>query len=230
MLTYTPIAQNFEALEVKPDSSPRAGLILIQEIFGVNSNIQQLARQFASQGYHVIAPDLFWRTEKHLELDPENDADKARAMKLNYSFDDEQGIADLSACANYLRKKLDKGCKVFSVGYCLGGRLSFLLAKEKRVDAAVSYYGVNIDRHLDPPGKADVTPRLIHIPEKDSLCSTEAQQKIMSWTQQTATVETHIYPDAMHAFARENSPAFQTQAAALANQRSLQFLEKQAAI
>jgi len=220
---YVSMTAGLTAFEALPDGAPKAGIILIQEVFGVNANIQALARQYAQAGYQVVAPDLFWRSEPGLQLDPGKAEDRSRAMQLNQAFDDELGLTDLAACAGYLKRTLGTQAKVFALGYCMGGRLSFLLAQRGAVDAAVSYYGVNIDQYLSPADQG--APRLIHLAEKDSLCSADAQQRILAWAAQTEGVEAYVYADAPHAFAREHSPAFLREAALLANQRTRQFLD-----
>src|SRR5690606_32535059 len=100
--------------------------------------------------------------------------------------------------------------------------LSFRLAGAGAVEASVSYYGVNIDKHLD---NAHNTPRLVHIAQKDTLCPPESQRRIGDWAQGTSTAG-HVYEDTQHAFARAGGPSYDEAAAELANQRTLAFLER----
>jgi len=223
MSRFITIKAGFQALEVRPQGPAKAGLVLIQEIFGVNANISELAQHYASQGYHVVAPDLFWREEPLINLDPGAEADRTRAMALNAAFDDELGLSDLAACTQCLRSMLAPHKPIFAVGYCMGGRLSFRLGSHNRVDASVSYYGVNIDQYLV---NADTgSPRLIHIAEKDALCPPEKQTVIVDWAK-NAEAAVHIYEGATHAFARAHAQSYMEAAAILANRRTLEFFEK----
>ena len=105
-------------------------------------------RPAAEDGYLAIAPDLFWRLEPGIELDPDIEPEMQRALTLMGKFDQDSGIHDIEATIKHVRTKLPDGAKVGAVGYCLGGRLAFMTATRTDIDASVGYYGVGIDNLL----------------------------------------------------------------------------------
>ena len=127
-----------------PESGRGPGLILLQEIFGVNAAIRGAADLFAAEGYVVLAPDLFFRLEPGVELGYEG-ADRQKAMSLLKRFDINQAIADIGAGLHTLKARPECNGKVGVIGYCLGGRLAYLSAARLPVEAAVAYYGGGID-------------------------------------------------------------------------------------
>ncbi|HYV87464.1 MAG TPA: dienelactone hydrolase family protein, partial [Candidatus Polarisedimenticolia bacterium] len=119
-----------------PASRKGPGILLCQEIFGINDHIREIADQYAEEGYFVLAPDLFHRLEPHVELGY-GEADLKRAFDFYGRFDENKGAADIKSAVTALRKV--KGCngKVAALGYCLGGKLAYLAAARAGVDAAV---------------------------------------------------------------------------------------------
>ncbi|MFC7514596.1 dienelactone hydrolase family protein [Herbaspirillum sp. GCM10030257] len=216
------ISGDFHGFVVKSDKPNAPGLLLIQEIFGVNANMRQVAHDYAALGYTVLVPDLFWRTAPGIDLDPAVPADRERAMELNKAFDDATGIADLREAAQLLRTQLTPGQKVGAVGYCLGGRLAFRLAAEKTVDAAVSYYGVNIHGFLQEAKKP--SPLLIHVAGADYLCPPDAQEAIRRAFADVPSVEVRHYDGAGHGFARAHSQHYSASAATSAGEATSKFL------
>jgi carboxymethylenebutenolidase len=214
----------FSAYLAAPQTPNGAVLVVLQEIFGVNSNIRGIADDFAAEGYVAIAPDLFWRQEPRVQLDPSREADRAKAMHLNTHLDQRQAIADAAAALEVARGYASPTASGFAVGYCLGGKLAYLMAARGMVNAAVSYYGVGIQAALDevPNIKGRI---LLHVAENDALCPPEAQQKIrvaVSAMGPRGIVLTH--PGAAHAFARRNGAAFNAEATTRANIATQDFL------
>lgn len=125
-------SRKFGGLYGQPEKSSKGSILLIQEIFGLNRNMQVAAEEYVKLGYHVLMPDLFWRMTPGLRLDPSVEADRSLAMDCNKRFDDITGLTDLHASIKQLRS-LTKNEKVVSIGYCLGGRLSFALGARKSV-------------------------------------------------------------------------------------------------
>jgi carboxymethylenebutenolidase len=139
---------SFSAYLAAPSSQPRAGIVLIQEVLGVNKNMRQTADDYAKAGYLVFVPDLYWRLEPDVQLDPEDEKQWAKAFELLGAFDVDSGVEDLKATLSFLRQYPSSTGKVGSVGFCLGGKLAYFMATRTDADANVSYYGVEIDKNL----------------------------------------------------------------------------------
>lgn len=206
----------------QPKSGTGPGVVVIQEIFGVNKVMRDIADDLAAQGYFALVPDLFWRQEPGIQLTDKSKAEWDRAFELFKGFNLDKGVDDLGVALQALRKT--PGCtgKVGCVGYCLGGRLSFLMAARTNVDAAVGYYGVALDSHLDE-AKNIRHPLMLHIAEKDQFVPKEAQTKILSALQNHPRVTLHAYAGMDHAFARIGGEHYNKINADLANQRTADF-------
>ena len=137
---------DFPAYVARPQDSPTAAIVVIQEIFGVNAGIRRKCDTLAEAGYLAIAPDLFHTFGEGIELDPDIPAEMDQAMTLFQKFDQDQGVRDIEAAIRWAR---GEGCaKVGAVGYCLGGRLAYMTAARTDSDASVGYYAVGIDNLL----------------------------------------------------------------------------------
>lgn len=202
---------------------PAGAVIVIQEIFGVNQVMRSICDQLAQAGYIAVCPDLFWRQKPGIQLTDQSEAEWAQAFELYKGFDVDLGVKDLQSTLAATR--LLEGCSgaVGTLGYCLGGRLAFLMACRSDADCNVSYYGVAIDEHL---GEAsDITaPLLLHVAEKDRFVSAEAQQKIIREFKDSTLVEVNVYEGADHAFARAGGEHYDAEAAKQANARTANFL------
>ena len=206
------------AYEVKPEGEPRGGLVIVQEIFGVNPHIRRVADGFAADGYHVIAPALFDRAELGVELGYEAaDVERGRNLRQEISLD--EMLLDIAAC----RMALGATGKVGLVGYCLGGSLAWLTAT--RLDgfaAAVGYYGGMIAGHLDESPRV---PVMLHFGEEDGGIPMADVAKIRASTD-PARVQVFTYPAAGHAFNRHGNKAWHEHSAKRARERTLAFLRK----
>lgn len=221
--------KSFTAYVARPARTPAPGLVLIQYICGVNRVMRSLADEFARDGYVVAVPDLFWRQEPGLQLiqdpakpDPE---EMMRALALNDGFRDEPATKDLASTLAHLRSHPACNGRVGSLGYCLGGRMAFLMAGHSDVDCAVSYYGVNLDRNLGIAG-AIKRPLLMHIAEQDALVPPPARQAIVDGLSSNANVTIRVHPGVNHAFALPGGPNWNGEAARRANDESRTFLER----
>jgi carboxymethylenebutenolidase len=196
-----------------PTAGRGPGILVLQEIFGVNANIRSVCDWFAARGFVALAPDLFWRMERGLELSPERDHEKA--MSLLGKLDFGKAIQDIGSALNFLR--LHSACtgRVGVVGYCLGGRLSYEAAVRLRPDAAVGYYGVGIEQALGAPQ----CPLMLHIAELDKYTPPAVRETI----QAAHPDSVYFYPGADHAFARHNGAHYHPAAAELANLRTVEF-------
>jgi carboxymethylenebutenolidase len=216
---------NFGGYLAIPSGGRGPGLLVIQEIFGVNKVMRDIADGYAARGYFALAPDLFWRIEPGVQLTDKSDAEWKRAFDLMNKFEPDLGIKDLQAAIDHLCGL--SGCtgKVGAVGYCLGGLLAFLAAAHTNSDATVSYYGVNIDQKLDERA-AIKRPLMLHIAEKDQFVKPEAQQKIIAALKTNPLVTIHTYPEMDHAFARVGGAHYDKACADLANGRTSTFFKQ----
>src|SRR5262245_43071393 len=129
-----------------PSRLPAPGIVLLQEIFGVNAGMRAIADEFAGAGYIVVVPDLFWRQRPGVQLDPGSATDRDSAMQLLKGLDESSAIEDAAASMRYVRGLTESNGKVAALGFCLGGKLAFLMAARTDVDGSVSYYGIGIDK------------------------------------------------------------------------------------
>lgn len=215
----------FQGYLALPPAGKGPGIVLIQEIFGVNAHIRGVAEQYAQDGYVVLAPDVFWRQQPRVELGYAG-ADMEKAMQLMQHADLDQTVGDIGAAAKALRALPEVTGKIAAIGYCFGGKLAYLAAAQGSVDAAVAYYGGGIDQHLD---KADAihVPMLFHFGGKDSHIPPVSVDKIASRFAQRDNAAVHVYPAADHGFNCWSRGSYHPHSAALAHGRSLVFLGEQ---
>jgi len=216
---------SFSAYLATPKSGKGPGIVLIQEIFGVNKVMRDLADGFAGQGYAVMCPDLFWRQEPGVQITDKSEAEWKKAFSLMQGFNTDNGIDDLKATLAALRKHPASTGKVGSIGYCLGGKLAFLMATRSDSDANVGYYGVGLQDLLGEATNIK-KPLLLHIAEKDQFTPPEAQKKVIEGLKGNKPVTIYTYPGADHAFARVGGEHYDKKAADTANQRTAEFLKK----
>jgi len=211
----------FDAYVARPADTPRAAILVIQEIFGVNAGIRRKCDKLAEDGYLAIAPDLFWRLEPGVELDPDVEPEFQRALDLMGKFDQDQGIRDIEATIHYIRAK-EGVAKVGCVGYCLGGRLAYMTAARTDVDASVGYYGVGIDGLLDEK-HAIANPLLLHIPTEDGFVDKDTQKAMHEGLDDHPKVTLYDYEGLDHGFATEFGKRRADEAAQLADSRTSEF-------
>lgn len=217
--------ESFKAYLAAPEGDPRGAVLVIQEIFGVNEGIRRKCDHWASLGYLSLAPDLFWRLEPGVELDPDMPDQFQRALGLMQRFDQDQGVSDIEATIREARRRLPNGGKVGTVGYCLGGRLAFMTSARTDVDASVGYYGVGLDTLLHEKN-AIARPLLLHIAGDDHFVPKDKQQAIHQGLDDHPRVTIHDYPGEDHGFAAEMGKRRSEEAAQLADQRTEAFFEK----
>jgi len=213
---------SFSGYLATPASGKGPGILLIQEIFGVNQVMRDIADGHAANGYTVLCPDLFWRQEPGIQLTDQSEAEWGRAFELYQGFDEAKGVDDLEASLKHLRGLDACTGKVGSVGYCLGGKLAYLTGARTDADCNVGYYGVGIENALEESGKVN-KPLMLHIAEVDQFCPKEAQSKIHAALDGHASITIHDYASVDHAFARIGGEHFDQAAADQANDRTAQF-------
>ncbi len=212
----------FDAYRAVPAGEPRAAIIVIQEIFGVNPGIRRKCDTLAEAGYLAIAPDLFWRFAPGVQLDPDVPAELEQAFGLMPRLDQDAAIRDIEATIRATRAALPAGGKVGVVGYCLGGRLAFMTAARTDADATVGYYGVGIDGLLGEK-HAIARPVLLHVPQEDHLVDKDAQARMHAGLDDHPRVTLHDYPGEDHGFATEFGARRSDAAARLADDRTAAF-------
>ena len=212
---------SFDAYCARPEGTPSAAIVVIQEIFGVNEGIRGKCDRLAANGYLALAPDLFWRLEPGVTLDPDLEHEFKRALDLMGQFDQDQGVADVEATIRHARKELGVP-NVGVVGYCLGGRLAYMVAARTDADATVGYYPVGLPELLREK-HAIANPLMLHIAGADHFVPPEAQAAMHEGLDDHPKVTLHDYPGEDHGFATETGQRRSDKAAQLADQRTADF-------
>ena len=207
-----------------PGGGAAPGLVLIQEVFGVNKVMRDLADGFAADGYYVLCPDIFWRIEPGVDITDKSQAEWDKAFDLFGKFDTDKGVDDLAAALAHLRALPKCRGGVGAVGYCLGGKLAYLMAARTDSECNVSYYGVGLDALLAESSNIK-TPYLSHIAAKDGFVPAEAQAAIAAALKDHPRCTLHTYEQQDHAFARIGGEHYDKAAADLANGRTAAFFK-----
>ncbi len=207
---------SFSAYVARPAGDPIAGLVVVQEIFGVNAHIRSVADGWARDGFLAVAPALFDRISPGIELDYEG-ADMQTAMSLIPKLDAEKSIIDIAAAVDFAVAATGK--KVGVIGYCFGGTLAWLSATRLQPSAAVGYYGGRIGNYA---GENPACPVMLHFGSEDTHIPAAEVEKVHS-----AHPEVEIFwYEAGHAFNCDPRPSYNAAAAKQARQRSLEFLKE----
>ena len=215
--------RGFSAYVVEPKAKPAGAVILIQEIFGVNQAMRDTCAWVADLGFIAVCPDLFWRIQPGIDITDKSDAEWKQAFELFQKFDQAKGIDDLKACVAASRGLPGANGKVATIGYCLGGRLAFMMAQQSDADANISYYGVGLDELVSDLPKL-TRPLLIHLADKDEFFPAEGRAAVVKAIEGHKHAVSHVYPNANHAFARVNGVHWDGRSATIANGRSAEAL------
>ncbi|HEY5598340.1 MAG TPA: dienelactone hydrolase family protein [Kiloniellales bacterium] len=215
----------FGAYLASPSAGRGPGVVVIQEIFGINEFVREVCDYHAARGRFALAPDLFWRIEPGVQLTDKSEEHWKRAFALMQAFDIDKGVSDIQTAVTHLRKMSGVSGKVGTVGYCLGGQLAYLTATRTDTDAAVGYYGVYIQNRLNESAKIR-KPLLLHIAGKDQFVPPEAQKQIIDGLKGNKLVTIHTYPEMDHAFARTGGQHYDKACAELANTRTDTFFRQ----
>jgi carboxymethylenebutenolidase len=205
-----------DAYATQPGVTAIGGLVIVQEIFGVSAHIRSVTDGYADDGFVAIAPALFDRLERGVDLKDEG-ADRDLAVALLAKFDLDKAVDDIGAAVEWLRGfgKIRVGV----VGFCLGGTLAWLSAARLKIDAAVGYYGGRIGQYVSERPKA---PVILHFGERDEHIP---QSEIDTIAKAHREVPIHKYP-AGHAFNRVGTNGYDAVSAARARERTLLFLRE----
>lgn len=206
-----------------PEGGAGPGVVVIQEVFGVNAVMRGMTDGLAAEGYVALCPDLFWRQEPGLQLNDRDEADMGRAFELYEGFDVDAGVRDIAATLDRLRTEDACTGSVGAVGFCLGGLLAYLTGTRTSIDCAVGYYGVGIEHKLDEASQL-TKPLMLHIATADEFVPEEAQAAVRGGLDANPLATVHDYGGLGHAFARRGGEHYDAAAAALANGRTFAFL------
>ncbi len=212
----------FGAYIALPAATPAPGIVVAQEIFGVNQVMRDVCDWLAAQGYVAACPDLFWRIEPGIQLTDQTQAEWARAFELFNLFDVDKGIEDMKKTLAQLRGHEACSGKAATIGYCLGGKIAYLMATRSDSDASVGYYGVGLGDLLGEAGDI-ARPLMLHMASQDQFVPPEEQEKIKAGLAGNARITLHVYDGQDHAFARQGGEHYDQASAELANRRTLDF-------
>jgi carboxymethylenebutenolidase len=206
-----------DAYVARPDGTPTAGLVVIQEAFGVNGHIRFVADGYARDGFLAIAPAIYDRVEREVELGYTG-SDRERGIAIARQLNLDNAVKDIAAAMEYLRQQ--GAAKSGVIGYCLGGTLAWLSATRLQPAAAVGYYGGNIGRFA---GETPHCPVMLHFGGLDKHIPKEEIDKVQA---AHPDVQIFWYANADHGFNCNDRDAYNPEAAKLARERSLEFLKK----
>ena len=216
---------SFAAYLSVPAAGGGPGLLLAQEIFGINATMRAVADGFAEEGYVCLVPDLFWRMQPGIELGY-GEADFEKAFGFYQRFDVDKGVDDLGQALAGLRARAECSGGAGVMGFCLGGKLAYLVATRHDPDIAVAFYGVAIEQSLDEADRLDC-PILFHFAGRDQFVPPEAVQRVRDAVGGRPGVEIFEYPEVDHAFYnRDRDDVFHRPSAMMAHSRSIAALRK----
>ena len=224
-MTITTPDGAFGAYVARPAAARAPAVVVIQEIFGVNAVMRGVCDELAKAGFLAVCPDLFWRIEPGIDITDHSEAEWKRAFELYNAFDVEQGVEDIAATIAAVRANPGCAGKVGSVGFCLGGLLSFLTATRTDADASACFYGVGIEQFVGEAATLN-KPLVLHIAEEDQFVAKPAQEQIKAALKNHDGVEIYSYPGRDHAFARKGGEHYDAADAHLAEERTLDFFNK----
>jgi carboxymethylenebutenolidase len=216
----------FGAYIATPEALPAPAVVVLQELFGVNADIRKHCDELAEQDFIAVAPDLFWRQEPGVDLSVTSEPDWQHGLRLYQAYDRDAGVRDVKDTADTVAKMPECTGKVAVLGYCLGALMTFLTAARYGVDAAVAYHGGDTEKYLDEV-EGLYAPLLMHLAEEDEFISKSAQSEIKAALAGKPNATIYSYPGQRHAFSRHNGAHYNAAAAALANGRTSEFLNRQ---
>jgi carboxymethylenebutenolidase len=221
------LAPGYAGYLALPPARRGPGLLMLQEIFGVNEHMRAVADQYALDGFVVLAPDLFWRQAPRVELGYAGD-DMTRARSLMQAYTADQAIGDIGVATRTLRARSEVGAaKVGAIGYCMGGRMAWFAAATAGVDAAVPFYGGGIHMNLERAA-AIRCPLQFHYAGHDDNISPAAVESVRQAVAPMGPerAEIFVYEPAHHGFNCWARGSYHAPSAALAHGRALAFLAK----
>jgi carboxymethylenebutenolidase len=207
-----------------PRTTPAPGVVIIQEIFGVNEHIRNVVEEYAAAGYVAIAPDMFWRIEPNLQLGyTPDDIQKARGYRGKFNFD--AGVRDIESAMDAIRAMPECNRKLAVIGYCFGGLMAYLTAARTDVAAASCYYGGGIDQFIGEASSVKC-PIQFHFGSEDKAIAPAVWDKVRGAFAGRKDAEVFIYEGAEHGFNCSLRASFNPEASKLARARTMELLHR----
>jgi carboxymethylenebutenolidase len=213
----------FSAYVARPSNASAPVVVVLHEIFGVNEDMRQTCLELADKGFIAIAPELFWRQERGVDLNTWSDAEWKKGLALYTAYDRDIGVRDVIATVRAAEQLEGASGKVGVMGFCLGGLMTYLAAARHNLDASVAYHGGDTESYLGE-ARGITAPLLMHLAEEDEFISKDAQARIKAALADVPNAKIYSYPGCNHAFARHTGVHYDANAAALANERTWAFL------
>jgi carboxymethylenebutenolidase len=213
--------RSFAAYLAAPPQARGPGLVVLAEMFNFNSVIREVADGYAAEGFCVLAPDMYWRTEPGLFMEYTSE-NRPRARTLYGELDRDLAVADVGRCVAALRQRPEVNGKVAVIGFCMGGEIAALAGCRLAVDAVAIYYGTRLEPHV-PELAGLAAPTVMHFAELDPHVPLSTVEAIEARVAGLRHVAVHVYGRADHAFARPGHAQFHAEATALAHERTLEL-------
>jgi carboxymethylenebutenolidase len=213
----------FSAYVAMPTKTPAPAVVVLHEAFGVNDDIRLTCRELAAAGFIAIAPELYWRQQRGVDLNTWSEEEWKQGLALYAAYDRETGVRDIVATMRAAEQIEGATGKVGVMGFCLGGLMTYLTAARHEVDAAVAYHGGDTESYLEE-APSITAPLLMHLADEDEFISKDAQARIKAALANLPNATVYSYPGQNHAFARHTGTHYNAEAAALANGRTVAFL------
>jgi carboxymethylenebutenolidase len=216
--------KSFAAYLALPAKAPAPGIVLLPEVFNTNPHIRSVCDGYAADGFVVLAPDVYWRQEPGAYMSY-TDEGRAKALALRARLDTNQFAMDLEDTVSALRALPHCTGRIGVIGFCLGGRFAYLSAARHDIQAAVSYYGVQLDQHLEEA--ASITcPLLMHFAETDHAVPQATVDLVRATLVPTGKAEVHVYAGTVHGFNRYGYPPHHEAQAAVARKRTIDHFRR----
>jgi enoyl-CoA hydratase/carnithine racemase/pimeloyl-ACP methyl ester carboxylesterase len=210
--------RSFAAYLAVPQRVRGPGLVVLPEMYNFNSAIREVADSYAAEGFAVLAPDMYWRSEPGLFMEYTSE-NRPRARELYTSLDRDHAVADVGRCVAALRRRSEVNGKVAVIGFCMGGEIAALAGCRLPIDAIAIYYGTRMEPHV--PELANLAPpTIMHFAGTDPYVPMSTVEAIKAKVAGLGHVAIHVYAGAEHAFARPHHAQFHAEATALARERN----------
>jgi carboxymethylenebutenolidase len=194
-----PEKNHMDAYLALPPSGTGPGVVMLQEIFGVNAAMRAMAEELASGGFAVLVPDLFWRMERRVDLGY-SAAERQRGFEVLQKFNIQAGVTDVVAAAKWLSTHSVCTGSVAFVGFCIGGKIAALAgARYEATAAVVSFYGVKLDDNIAELQSLKA-PFQFHVGDKDTHIPLTTVKKLQTALSDKTDNEIYVYPNAQHGF------------------------------
>jgi carboxymethylenebutenolidase len=210
---------SFAAYLAQPQRSPAPGIVVLPEMYNLNSAMREVADQYAADGFVALLPDMYWRSTPELFMEYTDD-NRPRARERYAALDRNLAVADVGRAIAALRGRHDVNGKVAVVGFCMGGEIAGLVGCRLPVDAAAMYYATRMEPHVAEMA-ALKPPAIMHFAGNDPHVPLSTVDAIKQVTAGLDHVSVHVYPGTDHAFARPHYVHFDGAATELARERTL---------